>query len=167
MPSIRRPPSSYLYRARRLHAAVNPASLRRHSCTLPCSTTAPNTQPGTFLTSSSHTPSTLTASSIGKPFVPPTITLKEIHAAVPKDLLRKNVWLSAYYCVRDVACCAAIFYYGFHIEHILANIPLGAEWLVKVARAALWLAYWTFQGLSFASFFCLGASPVSRPYYKP
>ncbi|KAI0717651.1 fatty acid desaturase-domain-containing protein [Fomitopsis betulina] len=92
---------------------------------------------------------------LGKPFVPPTITLKEIHAAVPKHLLRKNAWLSAYYCVRDVVCCAAIFYYGFHIETILANVPLGAAWQVRGARAALWLVYWIFQGLSFASFFCI------------
>ncbi|EPS93980.1 hypothetical protein FOMPIDRAFT_1033527 [Fomitopsis schrenkii] len=92
---------------------------------------------------------------IGEPFVPPTITLKEIHAAVPKHLLRKNVWLSTYYCVRDIACCAAIFYYGFHIEKILANMPLSAAWQLKSARAALWLAYWFFQGLSFASFFCI------------
>ena len=108
-------------------------------------------------TPSSPTPS-LTCFRIGKPFVPPSITLREIHAAVPKHLLRKDARLSAYYCVRDVACCAAIFYYGFHIEHILANIPLGAEVLVKLARAALWLVYWFFQGLSFASFFCIGSS---------
>ena len=61
-------------------------------------TTAPNTQHGTFFTFSSLTPSTFTSPSFGKPFVPPTVTLKEIHAAVPKDL-RKNAWLSAYYCV--------------------------------------------------------------------
>ena len=39
-----------------------------------------------------------TPTSFGKPFVPPTVTHKEIHAAIPKDL-RKNAWLSAYYCV--------------------------------------------------------------------
>lgn len=109
----------------------------------------------------SSAPSPLTFPRLGKPFVPPTITLKEIHAAVPKHLLRKNAWLSAYYCVRDVVCCAAIFYYGFHIETILANVPLGAAWQVRGARAALWLVYWIFQGLSFASFFCIGTSPSS------
>ncbi|TFY69825.1 hypothetical protein EVJ58_g181 [Rhodofomes roseus] len=95
-----------------------------------------------------------------KPFVPPTITLKDVHDAVPKHLLRKNPWLSSYYCIRDVVCCAAIFYYGFSIEHILAGnfggfVPLSAAWQIRVARAALWLVYWWFQGLSFAGFFCI------------
>ncbi|KAH9831150.1 fatty acid desaturase-domain-containing protein [Rhodofomes roseus] len=98
-----------------------------------------------------------------KPFVPPTITLKDVHDAVPKHLLRKNPWLSSYYCIRDVVCCAAIFYYGFSIEHILAGnfggfVPLSAAWQIRVARAALWLVYWWFQGLSFAGFFCIGKS---------
>lgn len=96
--------------------------------------------------------------------MPPTVTLKDIHDAVPKHLLRKNPWLSSYYCVRDVVCCAAIFYYGFSMERILESsfggfVPLTAAWQVHVARAALWLVYWWFQGLSFASFFCIGASP--------
>ncbi|OSX63288.1 hypothetical protein POSPLADRAFT_1168809 [Postia placenta MAD-698-R-SB12] len=95
-----------------------------------------------------------------KPFVPPTITLKEIHEAVPKHLLRKNPWLSAYYCVRDIVCCVAIFYVGFHIEDILKSdfgglVPLTALWQVYLARTGLWLLYWWFQGLSFASFFCI------------
>ncbi|KAH9924159.1 fatty acid desaturase-domain-containing protein [Fomitopsis serialis] len=100
---------------------------------------------------------------LSKPFVPPTVTLKEIHDAVPKHLLRKNPRLSIYYCVRDVACCVAIFCYGFSIERILASdfggfVPLSAAWHVHVARTALWLVYWWFQGLSFASFFCIGKS---------
>ncbi|KZT66588.1 delta-12-fatty acid desaturase [Daedalea quercina L-15889] len=97
---------------------------------------------------------------LGKPFVPPTVTLKEVHDAVPKHLLRKNPWLSSYYCVRDVVCCVAIFYYGFSIERILESnfggfVPLSAAWQVHLARATLWLVYWWFQGLSFASFFCI------------
>jgi len=97
---------------------------------------------------------------VSKPFVPPTVTLKEVHDAVPKHLLRKSPRLSTYYCVRDVACCVAIFYYGFSIERILASdfngfVPLSAAWHVHAARTALWLVYWWFQGLSFASFFCI------------
>lgn len=96
-----------------------------------------------------------------KPFVPPTITLKQIHDAVPKHLLKKNPWLSTYYCIRDVVCCAAFFYAGFQIEPVLKSnfggyIPLTAEWQVQLARAGLWLTYWWWQGLSFASFFCIG-----------
>ncbi|CCM00809.1 uncharacterized protein FIBRA_02851 [Fibroporia radiculosa] len=97
---------------------------------------------------------------LGKPFVPPPITLKQIHDAVPKHLLRKDPWRSTYFCIRDVSFCGLFFYFGLSIERILRSefggyLPLTAAWQVKLGRALLWMAYWWWQGLSFASFFCL------------
>ncbi|TCD62129.1 hypothetical protein EIP91_007304 [Steccherinum ochraceum] len=93
-----------------------------------------------------------------KPFKPPQVTLKQIHDAVPKHLLKKNAFLSSSYIVRDVGMCAALFLFAAHIPTIsqtLANVirvPADNEWLV---RASLWLSYWWWQGIVFAGFFCI------------
>ncbi|KZT10498.1 uncharacterized protein LAESUDRAFT_427677 [Laetiporus sulphureus 93-53] len=108
---------------------------------------------------------------LAKPFIPPTISLKEIHDSVPKHLLRKDPLLSTYYVIRDIVCCVAIFYFGFNIETLLKSnfggfVPLTAAWQVHLARTALWLTYWWFQGLSFASFFCIAHELGHQTMYE-
>ncbi|KAI0937592.1 hypothetical protein AcV5_000391 [Taiwanofungus camphoratus] len=106
-----------------------------------------------------------------KPFSPPTITLKQVHDAVPKHLLRKDPWKSTFYVIRDIFCCALFFYFGFSIEPVLKSnfggyVPLTAAWQVQLARAALWLTYWWWQGLSFASFFCIAHELGHQTMYE-
>ena len=101
---------------------------------------------------------------LARPFAPPTVTLKEIHAAVPKHLLRKNALRSTGYVLRDVFFCAAFFAFGAAIEPLVATrlwglVPLTSPlWHAPTVRAAFWLTYWWWQGIAFTSFFCIGTS---------
>ncbi|KAH9940693.1 fatty acid desaturase-domain-containing protein [Amylocystis lapponica] len=95
-----------------------------------------------------------------RPFTPPTVTLKQIHDAVPKHLLRKDVLRSSGYVARDVFFCALFFAFAASIEPMLVSgfggyLPLKAAWQIAIARAALWATYWWWQGLCLAGFFCL------------
>lgn len=94
-----------------------------------------------------------------KPFAPPTFTLKQIHDAVPKDLLRRNPWLSVAYVIRDVAFSVALCKFATMIKPWSASNfsgMLSPGWQVTAAETTLWLAYWWFQGLVWAGIFCLG-----------
>ncbi|KAI0711224.1 fatty acid desaturase-domain-containing protein [Earliella scabrosa] len=97
---------------------------------------------------------------LARPYVPPTITLKQIHDAVPKHVLQKDPLRSTGYVLRDVFFCALFFAFGAAIEPILAShflglVPLTAPWHVTLARSLLWLTYWWWQGIAFTSFFCI------------
>ncbi|KAH9941308.1 fatty acid desaturase-domain-containing protein [Epithele typhae] len=98
---------------------------------------------------------------LARPYAPPTITLKELHAAVPKHLLQKSALRSAGYIARDVAFVAAFFCCAAYIEPLVASrawglVPAGAGWWrPAVVRALLWTAYWWWQGIAFTSFFCI------------
>ncbi|KZV76590.1 delta-12 fatty acid desaturase protein [Peniophora sp. CONT] len=93
-----------------------------------------------------------------KAFVPPTATLKDIHSAVPKELLRKQPLRATAYVIRDVTFSLAFFVLATRISSTaqLAAVWTGSEWLRSVAKVALWGAYWWFQGLLWAGIFCLG-----------
>ena len=100
-------------------------------------------------------------SRLARPFVPPTITLKELHDAVPKHLLQKDPLRSTGYVLRDVFFCLLFFAFGTSIERLVSSsfgglVPLSAPWQVSLARTTLWLIYWWWQGIAFASFFCIG-----------
>ncbi|KAH8102900.1 fatty acid desaturase-domain-containing protein [Cristinia sonorae] len=93
-----------------------------------------------------------------KPFKPPQVTLKQIHDAVPKHLLKKNPWLSTYYVVRDVALCIGMFVFASYIpemsQAILKYTGISAQ-CEPIVRTGLWVQYWWWQGLVFAGFFCI------------
>ena len=98
---------------------------------------------------------------LNKPFIPPTVTLKEIHDAVPKELMRKDAIRSASYIVRDVIFCSLLMYFACSIETMVRTgfwgyLHLSASWQMNMLRAVLWLWYWWWQGLVFTSFFCIG-----------
>ncbi|KAI0330272.1 hypothetical protein GY45DRAFT_1370848 [Cubamyces sp. BRFM 1775] len=97
---------------------------------------------------------------LARPFVPPTITLKELHDAVPKHVLQKDPLRSTGYVLRDVFFCLLFFAFGASIERLVSSsfgglVPLSAPWQVSLARSTLWLIYWWWQGIAFASFFCI------------
>ncbi|KAF8880016.1 fatty acid desaturase-domain-containing protein [Infundibulicybe gibba] len=94
-----------------------------------------------------------------KPFAPPTVTLKQIHDAVPKHLLQCNSYRAALYVLRDITFTLLLFKVASSItpwydSDFGGYIPWG--WAKTIARSALWLAYWWFQGLVWAGIFCLG-----------
>lgn len=94
-----------------------------------------------------------------KPFVPPSVTLKDIHAAVPKHLLRKDPLKATSYVLRDIALTALLFKFGSCINPWAASAFCGSlspGWQVSIAKAGLWAMYWWTQGLVWAGIFCLG-----------
>ncbi|KAI0635236.1 fatty acid desaturase-domain-containing protein [Trametes polyzona] len=97
---------------------------------------------------------------LARPFVPPTVSLKELHDAVPKHLLQKDPLRSTGYVLRDVFFCALFFGFGASIERLVSSsfggyVPLAAPWQATLARSTLWAVYWWWQGIAFASFFCI------------
>ncbi|TFK67567.1 hypothetical protein BDN72DRAFT_879552 [Pluteus cervinus] len=94
-----------------------------------------------------------------KPFAPPTVTLKDVHNAVPKDLLKRNPLKATAYVLRDITFTLLLFKFAASITpweqgNFGGYIPSG--WLRSLVTSVLWLAYWWFQGLVWAGLFCLG-----------
>lgn len=94
------------------------------------------------------------------PFAPPRVSLKEIHDAVPKHLMRKNPLLSTAYILRDISLCVVLGYYAWHIQSLSQflcekYLPLSVE---PVLRTLMWVNYWWWQGLVFTGFFCIGGN---------
>jgi hypothetical protein len=114
---------------------------------------------------------------LGKPFIPPTVTLKDIHDAVPKHLLKsmyiafllllfslcyhyvENATKSIVYVLRDITFAALLFKLASCITP-LAEQDFGSHvtsgWKKTILASALWLSYWWVQGMVFAGIFCLG-----------
>jgi len=96
---------------------------------------------------------------LGKPFAPPKVTLKEIHDAVPKHLLRKDPVKAAYYVVRDITFTVLLYKFAYSITPLAASDFGGYitnEWQKSLVKGAMWVFYWWFQGLVGAGIFCLG-----------
>ncbi|KAF8955033.1 hypothetical protein BDZ97DRAFT_1907949 [Flammula alnicola] len=96
---------------------------------------------------------------LNKPFAPPTVTLKEIHDAVPKHLLKKNETRAALYVVRDIVFTLFLYKFSTSITPWAAGDfgGLVTGGLQKAAvKGSLWLLYWWVQGLVNAGLFCLG-----------
>ncbi|KIP05656.1 hypothetical protein PHLGIDRAFT_144051 [Phlebiopsis gigantea 11061_1 CR5-6] len=95
-----------------------------------------------------------------RPFVPPRVTLKEIHDAVPGELRRKDPLRSAAYIARAVSLAVTLFTLAFNITNLSTTgffglVPVHSAWQVRLLQCALWTFYWLWQGFVFSSFFCL------------
>jgi len=94
-----------------------------------------------------------------RPFAPPTVTLKQIHDAVPKHLLKRSAFKATLYVARDIALTILLFKFAASIEpwaqHNFGGI-ITSGWQKSLVKSALWLSYWWFQGLVWAGIFCLG-----------
>ncbi|KAF9444644.1 hypothetical protein P691DRAFT_326692 [Macrolepiota fuliginosa MF-IS2] len=94
-----------------------------------------------------------------RPFKPPTATLKEIHDAVPKHLLRPDPSRAMLYVVRDITLASFLFKAASSITHWESLDYCGFITSPRakiLLRVGLWTAYWVLQGLVFAGIFCLG-----------
>ncbi|KAK0233209.1 fatty acid desaturase-domain-containing protein [Armillaria fumosa] len=98
------------------------------------------------------------------PFSPPTVTLKEIHDAVPKHLLKGNPVLATLYVLRDISFTLLLFKLASRIGDIEACIS--SPLLGVLVRSFLWLAYWWVQGLVWAGIFCLGHDAGHGTLYR-
>ncbi|KAG5635515.1 hypothetical protein H0H81_010978 [Sphagnurus paluster] len=94
-----------------------------------------------------------------KPFTPPTVTLKEIHDAVPKHLLNKDGKRAAAYIMRDISLTLVLFKFASMIGP-WAESDFGgfvtSGWHKTLVKSALWFSYCWIQGLVWAGIFCLG-----------
>ena len=93
--------------------------------------------------------------------MPPRVTVKEIHDAVPKELLRKDPLRSTACIARAVFLAVALFALAFNITTLSATgfhglIPVHSTLQARLLQSALWMFYWLWQGFVFSSFFCLG-----------
>ena len=70
-----------------------------------------------------------------------------------------NQWKGALYVSRDIALSILLLSIASHIKPWAANDFGGhihAPLMKQFISAVLWLAYWWFQGLTWAGIFCLG-----------
>ncbi|PPQ66928.1 hypothetical protein CVT26_010017 [Gymnopilus dilepis] len=93
------------------------------------------------------------------PFIPPTVSLKEIHDAVPKYLLTKSWKKSTFYVMRDAIFALVLYRFAYSITP-WADSNFGGyvqnHWVKIGIKAWMWTLYWWFQSLVGAGMFCLG-----------
>lgn len=94
-----------------------------------------------------------------KPFRPPVVTLKEVHDAVPKHLMKKDPIKAVAYVLRDITFTLLLFRFASMIGP-WAETDFGgyvtSGWHKTLVKSSLWLTYWWIQGLVWAGIFCLG-----------
>ncbi|KAI0088311.1 delta-12 fatty acid desaturase [Irpex rosettiformis] len=92
-----------------------------------------------------------------KPFKPPQISLSQIHAAVPRHLFNKSTFVALQYVFRTISLAIAFYLITAFLDSPLHRLRLtgGHELLSAVVQCVLWPAYWLFQSLTFAGFWCI------------
>ncbi|KAI0694106.1 delta-12 fatty acid desaturase [Cytidiella melzeri] len=92
-----------------------------------------------------------------KPFKPTQITLSDIHAAVPKHLFTKSTFVALQYVFRAVGLAAAFYLVTASLDRwTQSHHTIYDSSLLPVAiQCVVWPAYWLFQGLAFAGFWCI------------
>lgn len=102
-------------------------------------------------------------------FVPPSIAIKDVHAAVPRHLFGKSIAKSLFYIGRHVALGAVFYAFATRIDALSWKIA-SAIGISAYARGwlsyALWVMYWFWQSVTFTGMWTLGASSLffSWPY---
>jgi len=91
-------------------------------------------------------------------FTLPHVPLSEIHAAIPKVLWKKSTIKGLYYVLRSVVWAVVFYHYTLSIPKATAFFELLEinSWLIRAAKLLMWLLYWWWQGIAFASLWCLG-----------
>ncbi|KAF6743663.1 delta-12-fatty acid desaturase [Ephemerocybe angulata] len=89
-------------------------------------------------------------------FRPPSATLKEVHDAVPKELLERNQLKSLSYLLRDIVLAAFLYSCASRITP-WSDLLLGNQEILKIClKTCLWCTYWVLQSLVGAGIFCIG-----------
>ncbi|TFK71132.1 hypothetical protein BDN72DRAFT_838056 [Pluteus cervinus] len=90
-------------------------------------------------------------------FVPPNITIKDLHEAVPPRLFERSTTTSLIYIARHLAFTYAFYVLATHLDTLYPLLGLAKDDLAwRLLRPALWLQYWGWQGITFAGIWCLG-----------
>lgn len=78
--------------------------------------------------------------------------MKELHAAIPPQLREKKTVLSMMYIGRDIACFAVVARLGLYLEF---GRDSECAYAIVALRIFLWINYWFWQSMVFASFFTM------------
>lgn len=82
----------------------------------------------------------------GSSFDPPVISIKDIHAVVPKNLFRRSTAKGLYYFSRHLAIFVGLLWFA-------GKIPEVQNWWLK---GALWIGYWFWQSIVLTGLWTLG-----------
>lgn len=92
-----------------------------------------------------------------KVFIPPTVSIAEIHAAVPKHLLRRSTTKSLCYIARDLLITILLYKLATILNPFCAQLQqLCGTWVAFTVKLILWIGYWNVQGLVFAGWWTIG-----------
>ncbi|KAF9511437.1 hypothetical protein BS47DRAFT_1318887 [Hydnum rufescens UP504] len=88
----------------------------------------------------------------------PKATLKDIHAAVPKELRERSTLKGLAWAARDGLLCYLFYFVATHIDPLAQALKASNinPWAVFTIKWTLWATYWWFQGLVGGGIFCLG-----------
>ncbi|CAL1715789.1 unnamed protein product [Somion occarium] len=96
---------------------------------------------------------------------PPTLTLKSIHAAVPKELFLKSTTKGLWWVGRHVAIVFGLGWLALNSEQVVdtlvrilgekAGVARSEQWSGLV-NWVFWIAYWFWQSVAFAGMWTLG-----------
>ncbi|KAI0800055.1 fatty acid desaturase-domain-containing protein [Fomes fomentarius] len=92
-------------------------------------------------------------------FVPPTISIKDVHAAVPRHLFEKSTAKGLYFVGRHVALSVLFYLFATRIEQVSWIIASELRWSASgrnVLSWVCWVLYWFWQSVSFAGMWTLG-----------
>ena len=92
-------------------------------------------------------------------FVPPSISIKDVHAAVPRHLFERNTAKGLFYVGRHVAISLLFYLFAKRIDAIVWNISSAFHW-GPLGRSVLcwflWALYWFWQSVALAGMWTLG-----------
>ncbi|KAI0362842.1 hypothetical protein BV20DRAFT_1007969, partial [Pilatotrama ljubarskyi] len=92
-------------------------------------------------------------------FVPPNISIKDVHAAVPRHLFEKSTTKSLFYAGRHVALSVLFYTFATRIDSLARTLSaaLGCgAWSKYAFSWAFWALHWFWQSVAFAGMWTLG-----------
>ncbi|KAJ6576542.1 hypothetical protein DFH09DRAFT_363057 [Mycena vulgaris] len=92
------------------------------------------------------------------PFSPPQVSIAEIHAAVPKHLLRKSTVKGLFYYARDILFTFLAYKLGSMIDPFCRGVAEVYDFgptIMFILRWLLWAVYWHCQGVIMAGLWTL------------
>ncbi len=92
-------------------------------------------------------------------FVPPSVSIKDVHAAVPRHLFERSTAKGLFYVGRTVALSVLFYKFATRIDHFswatAAAFGLGPAGRSLVSWT-FWILYWFWQSVALAGFWTLG-----------
>lgn len=91
------------------------------------------------------------------PFSPPSVSIKELHAAVPRHLFERSTSKSLFYVSRHLLITYVLYCGALRIDAAVSwlcgSARVGPAGLI---RFVLWCVYWFWQSVSFTGIWTLG-----------